>query len=133
MVAWTIGIEIGGARADGEGLLNLLDVFERDVPNFMADRAFLSGRLVVCGTVESESATKAFISALATISDAFDAAGIDENLTSEVMSVTLHRAGENVSTESDWLPPALLRRIRRELADAQEIRADRAGLRAAAG
>jgi len=133
MVAWTIGIEIGGARADGEGLLRLLDVFERDIPNFVADRAFSSGRLVVCGTVESEFASEALISALATTSDAFDAAGIDERQTSEVMSVTLRRAGEDASTESDWLSPALLRRIRREVADAQDLREGRAPAKAVTG
>ena len=128
MVIWTIGIEIRGARADGEGLLRLLDLFEQDVPNLVADRAFSSGRLVVHGTVESEARPgEALISALATISDAFDAAGIDEHLTSEVMSVTLHRAGDAASTESDWLSPAILRRIRREVAEAQDLRAGRVG------
>jgi hypothetical protein len=110
MVDWTIGIEIKGARADGEGLLRLIAVFERDVPNFVADRAFSSGRLVVHGTVESRTAAEALVSALATVSDAFDGAGIDEHLTSEIMSVTLHRAPHAASTESDWLSPVLLRR-----------------------
>jgi hypothetical protein len=132
MVAWTIGIEIKGARADGEGLLRLLAVFDRDVPNFVADRAFSSGRLVVCGTVESESASEALISALATTSDAFDEAGIDEELRSEVTNVTLHRAGEAASAESDWLSAVLLRRIRREVADAHELRDGRAGTGATA-
>jgi hypothetical protein len=112
MVAWTIGIEIRGARADGEDLLRLRAIFERDFPNFVADRAFSSGRLVAHGAVESDAPGEAVISALATISDAFDAAGIDEHRTAEVMSVTLQRARRAASTESDWLSPAQWRRIR---------------------
>jgi hypothetical protein len=112
LVAWTIGIEIKGARVDDEDLVRLLAVFERDVPNFVAGRALWSGRLIVHGRVESEWPAEALTSALMTISSAFDQAGIDEGRRSEVTSVTLRRARSAASTDTDSLTGALLRRIR---------------------
>ena len=113
MVAWTIEIEIRGSRIDGEGLVRLRGVFEREIPDFEANCELWSGVLAVHGTVKAETPDEAFASALETMSAAFDQAGVDPARKSEITSVTLRRTRAATTGDSQTLSYALLKRLRK--------------------
>ncbi len=114
MAAWTIGVEIRGARIDAEGLVRLDEVFKRKLPEFEADCAIWSGWLAVHGIVRAPTPTEAVDSALTTIGSAFDDAGIDMSRESEIINVTMRRvlrARSASDSDADSLSRALLRLV----------------------
>ena len=112
MGSWTVGVEINGSRIDGEGHLRLVEVFEREFPDFETECALWSGWLGVQTTVTAPTPSEALEAALKAIDFAFDEADIDVSRAAEVINVTMHRARRLASVpDPDSLPQALLRRV----------------------
>jgi hypothetical protein len=113
-VAWTITIEIRGAKVDAEALVRLEGVFPRAFPDLEADCELWSGWLRVHGIVTATTPSEALICVLATISSAFDQAGIDMDHLSEIANVTMRRGRDirgTSASDADSLPRTLLRLI----------------------
>jgi hypothetical protein len=106
---WIVGIQLSGARIDGERLIRLENVFRSQFSDFDADCALWSGWLAVQGVVQSGTPIEALESALATINSAFDEARLDMDRVSEITDVTMRRARGMSASEEDSLPRALLR------------------------
>lgn len=114
MAAWTIGVEITESGIEGEGLARLVDVLEREFPDFGIECALWSGWLGVrAAVVTAPTPAEALEAVLNAIELGFDEADIDVNGASEIVNVTMRRTRRLTAVPAgEPLPRALLRRVR---------------------
>ena len=99
-------------HVDEDGRAWLVHILEDKFSDFDAACELWAGGLGVIGTVESPTVVEALRSALATISDALDEAGLDVDQSSEITDARVRRGSEATSaSKAVSLPSTLLRLV----------------------